>query len=137
MKVDPATGVIRVVRVACAQDMGVVVNPEGARQQMEGCIMMGLGYTLAEEVRFRNGEVIEKNFGGYSMPKFSWMPKIQTLILDSPDLPAQGGGSYREEVLRIFRDISLDVVEHLVLEEQYRGVFPDSGLQKTFGIPGG
>ncbi len=92
VKVDVATGAIRVLRVACAQDMGVVVNPEGARQQMEGCIMMGLGYTLAEEVRFRNGEVIEKNFGGYSLPKFSWMPKIQTLILDSPDLPAQGGG---------------------------------------------
>ena len=92
VKVDAATGAIRVLRVACAQDMGVVVNPEGARQQMEGCIMMGLGYTLAEEVRFRNGEVIDRNFGGYGVPKFSWMPKIETLILDSPDLPAQGGG---------------------------------------------
>jgi CO/xanthine dehydrogenase Mo-binding subunit len=53
---------------------------------------MGLGYTLAEEVRFKNGEVLDKNFGGYSLPKFSWMPTIETLLLDSPDLPAQGGG---------------------------------------------
>lgn len=92
VKVDAATGAIKVVRVVCAQDMGVLVNPEGATQQMEGCIMMGLGYTLTEEVRFKNGEVIDKNFGGYALPKFSWMPKIETLILDSPDLPAQGGG---------------------------------------------
>jgi len=92
VKVDAATGAIKVLRVTCAQDMGVVVNPEGATQQMEGCIMMGLGYTLAEEIRFKNGEVIDKNFGGYGLPKFSWLPKIETVILDSPDLPAQGGG---------------------------------------------
>ena len=92
VKVDAATGAIKVLRVVCAQDMGVVVNPEGAAQQMEGCMMMGLGYTLAEEVRFRNGEVLDKNFGGYGMPKFSWMPKIETVILDNPDLPSRGGG---------------------------------------------
>ncbi len=92
VKVDAATGAIKVVRVVCAQDMGVVVNPEGAKQQMEGCIMMGLGYTLAEEVRFKDGEVLEKNFGGYTLPKFSWMPKIETVLVDSPDVPAQGGG---------------------------------------------
>ncbi|MEK6611853.1 MAG: hypothetical protein AABZ29_03605, partial [Gemmatimonadota bacterium] len=57
-----------------------------------GFIMMGLGYTLAEEVRFKNGVVIDKNFGSYALPKFSWLPKIETVILDSPDLPAQGGG---------------------------------------------
>jgi len=92
VKVDAATGAIKVLRVVCVQDMGVVVNPEGATQQMEGCVMMGLGYTLAEEVRFKNGEVIDKNFGSYGLPKFSWMPKLETQILDSPDLPAQGGG---------------------------------------------
>jgi len=92
VKVNPATGAITVVRVVCAQDMGVVVYPEGALTQMEGCIMMGLGYTLGEEVRFKNGEVIDKNFGGYAMPKFSWLPKIEGVLLDSPDLPSQGGG---------------------------------------------
>src|SRR5204862_229830 len=53
VKVNPGTGAVQVVRVVCAQDMGVLVNPEGATQQMEGCITMGLGYTLAEEVRFK------------------------------------------------------------------------------------
>jgi len=92
VKVDAATGAVRVVRVVCAQDMGVVVNPAGALQQLEGCVMMGLGYTLTEEVQFQNGEVLDKNFGSYELPRFSWVPKIEGVLLESPDLPAQGGG---------------------------------------------
>jgi isoquinoline 1-oxidoreductase len=90
--VDGTTGRVRVVRLLAAQDMGVVVNPEGARQQMEGCLTMGLGYSLAEEVHFRNGELLDTNFDTYQMPRFSGVPRIETVILDSPDLPAQGGG---------------------------------------------
>jgi nicotinate dehydrogenase subunit B len=92
VKVDRATGRVEVVRLLAAQDMGVVVNPEGARQQMEGCLTMGLGYALTEEVHFRNGELADTNFDTYQMPRFSWLPKLETVILDSPDLPAQGGG---------------------------------------------
>ena len=52
VSVDRETGVVTVERVVCAQDMGVVVNPDGATMQMEGCITMGLGYALSEELRF-------------------------------------------------------------------------------------
>jgi CO/xanthine dehydrogenase Mo-binding subunit len=90
--VDKTTGAIRVVRLVSVQDMGVVVNPEGAKQQMEGCLTMGLGYCLTEEVHFRNGAMLDTNFDTYELPRFSWVPKIETVILDSPDLPAQGGG---------------------------------------------
>jgi CO/xanthine dehydrogenase Mo-binding subunit len=89
--VDRTTGKVTVVRVVCAQDMGVVVNPEGAHQQMEGCMAQGLGYAFSEEVRFRNGQVLDRNFDTYELPRFSWMPKVDTVILDS-DRPAQGGG---------------------------------------------
>ncbi len=92
VKVDRATGAVQVERVVCVQDMGVVVNPVGAMQQLEGCITMGLGYTLAEEVRFKDGVVLDKNFPTYHIPRFSWVPKIDGVLLDSPDLPAQGGG---------------------------------------------
>ncbi len=90
--VNRATGAVRVERVVCAQDMGVLVNPVGALQQVEGCITMGLGYTLSEEVKFANGEVYDRNFNTYDIPRFSWVPKIEVVILDSPGLPAQGGG---------------------------------------------
>jgi len=92
VKVDRDTGAISVVRLVSAQDMGVLVNPDGATQQMEGCLTMGLGYTLTEEVRFKNGEVRDRNFDTYELPRFSWVPAIETEILDVPDQPSQGGG---------------------------------------------
>jgi CO/xanthine dehydrogenase Mo-binding subunit len=59
---------------------------------MEGCITMGLGYTLTEEVRFQDGEVLDRNFDTYQLPRFSWLPKIETIIIDNPGLAAQGCG---------------------------------------------
>ena len=90
--VDKATGRVKVLRVVCAQDMGVVVNPAGALQQIEGCITMGLGYTLAEEVHFKGGEVLSRNFDTYELPRFSWLPKIEATIVNAPEIAAQGGG---------------------------------------------
>lgn len=90
--VDKSTGKVRVERVACAQDMGIVVNPEGAMQQIEGCIMMGLGYTLSEEVHFEGGEISDRNFDTYEIPRFSWMPRIDAVLVDAPEIASQGGG---------------------------------------------
>ncbi len=89
--VDAAKGTVQVKRVVCAQDMGLVINPEGATIQMEGCITMGLGYALTEEVHFKNGQVLETNFDTYELPRFSWVPKIETVLIDSKE-PSQGGG---------------------------------------------
>jgi isoquinoline 1-oxidoreductase len=92
VEVDKNTGSVRVKRVVCAQDMGLCVNPEGARLQMEGAITMGLGYALTEEVRFTGGEIHHSNFDNYTIPHFSWLPEIETVIIDAKDSPAQGGG---------------------------------------------
>jgi isoquinoline 1-oxidoreductase len=89
--VDIKTGKVQVKRVVCFQDMGIVVNPAGARQQMEGCIMMGLGYSLTEEVKFKNGKILDTNFDTYELPKFSWTPKIECGFIESTS-PPQGGG---------------------------------------------
>jgi isoquinoline 1-oxidoreductase len=90
--VDKDARKIRVKRVACAQDMGLVINPEGAKMQMEGCIMMGLGYTLSEEIRFRGGEIFDLNFGSYEIPRFSWMPEIETVLIDDHSSAPKGCG---------------------------------------------
>jgi nicotinate dehydrogenase subunit B len=81
-----------VKRMVCAQDMGFVVNPEGARIQMEGCLVMGLGYALVEEVNFKGGRILDENFDTYEIPRFSWLPKIETALVDNPGLTPQGGG---------------------------------------------
>ncbi len=59
---------------------------------MEGCITMGMGYALAEEVHFKGGEVLDLNFGTYKIPRFSWLPEIETVLVDAKDSPPQGGG---------------------------------------------
>lgn len=90
--VDKATGKVQVKRVVCAQDQGVTVNPDGSRQQIEGSIMMGLGYALTEEVHFHGREVLERNFDSYEIPRFSWLPKIDTVLIDNRDVAASGCG---------------------------------------------
>lgn len=92
VKVDTATGKVKVVRVACSQDMGQCVNPEGALVQMEGCITMALGYTFTEEVHFEGGNIIDRGFDTYRIPRLSWLPKIDCVILDRMDKPPKGGG---------------------------------------------
>lgn len=92
VKVDKSTGKVTVIRIACAQDMGLCVNPEGALIQMEGCITMGLGYTFTEEVLFEGGKILSLGFDTYEIPRFSWVPKIDCVILDRKDKPPKGGG---------------------------------------------
>ena len=90
--VDRATGRIRVERIVEAVDLGLVINPDGARQQVEGAVTMGLGYALTEEVRFQGGKILDENFDTYQIPRFSWLPRIEVVLVDNPDLPSQGLG---------------------------------------------
>jgi isoquinoline 1-oxidoreductase len=92
VNVDEKTGVINVQRVVCAQDTGEVINPNGVKLQIEGCIIMGLGYVLREEVRFSGGKIFDENFDTYELPRFSWLPKIETVLVDNPAMPPQGCG---------------------------------------------
>jgi isoquinoline 1-oxidoreductase len=92
VKVDKTTGKVQVLRIAVAQDMGLCVNPEGATLQMEGCITMGLGYTLSEEMYFEGGNLTNRGFDSYEIPRFSWLPKIDTVILQRLDQKPHGGG---------------------------------------------
>ena len=91
-EVEVKDGKIAVKRVLWVQEMGLVVNPAGARIQMEGGITMGLGYALSEEVHFKDGAIRDTNFDKYALPRFSWVPRIETLILDANDAPPRGGG---------------------------------------------
>ncbi len=90
--VDKKTGEVKVKRVVVAQDMGLVINPQGATIQVEGCVTMGLGYALTEDIQFTGGTIHNRNYDSYKLPRFSWTPKIETHLLDLPNEPAQGGG---------------------------------------------
>ncbi|MDR3719229.1 MAG: molybdopterin-dependent oxidoreductase [Bryobacteraceae bacterium] len=90
VSVDKATGAVKVHRMVVAMDPGVAVNPDGVLQQMEGATTMGLGYALSEELRFQGGKILNHNFDTYQLPLFSWLPKIECIIVEVPGAPAQG-----------------------------------------------
>jgi CO/xanthine dehydrogenase Mo-binding subunit len=85
-------GRVEVKRAVIALDVGVVLNPDGLRQQAEGSVMMGMGYALSEEVRFQGGKVLTRNFDDYRLPRFSSLPKIEIVLVDNPQMAALGGG---------------------------------------------
>jgi isoquinoline 1-oxidoreductase len=92
VEVDKGTGKVWVKRVVCAQDMGEIINPQGAQLQLESCITMGLGSALTEEIRFKGGKILDENFDTYELPRFSWLPEIETVLVENPDLAPQGCG---------------------------------------------
>jgi nicotinate dehydrogenase subunit B len=92
VSVDQSNGNVSVHRIVCAHDMGIVVNPDGAKMQIEGGITMGLGYALSEELRFRGGEILDSNFDSYDIPRFSWVPRIEIVLITNDELPPQGAG---------------------------------------------
>ena len=92
VEVDRASGRIAVRRIVCAQEMGIVVNPTGAKLQMEGGLTMGLGYALSEELRFRGGDILDRNFDTYRIPRFAVVPRVETVLVRNDELAPQGGG---------------------------------------------
>ncbi len=92
VNVDAATGQVRTVRMTSAIDMGPVVNPKGARLQCQGGLTMGLGYTFAEELQFRGGNIRDANFDTYQLPRFSWVPPIEIVLVKNDAIAPQGCG---------------------------------------------
>jgi CO/xanthine dehydrogenase Mo-binding subunit len=90
--IDKISGKIQVKRVVVAQDTGIIINPQGIRIQIEGCVAMGLGYCFSEEIHFKGGKILDTNFDTYEFSRFSWMPKIEVVLVDNPDLAPQGCG---------------------------------------------
>lgn len=92
LEVDKKSGKIQVHRIVIAQDMGPVINPEGAKMQIEGAVTMGLGYCLAEEIHFTGGEIKDLNFNSYEIARFSWAPKVEVVLVDNPEIEPMGCG---------------------------------------------
>jgi nicotinate dehydrogenase subunit B len=92
VSVNKSTGQVKVERVVCAQDMGEIINPQGAKLQIEGGITMGLSAALFEEIEFSGGKIHTGNFDSYRITRFSDAPLIDIMLVDNPDLPPQGCG---------------------------------------------
>jgi isoquinoline 1-oxidoreductase len=92
VSVDKSKGQVAVERMVCAQDMGEIINPLGATIQIEGGLIMGLGYALSEEIMFEGGRILSENFSDYEITRFSGTPEIDVVFIDNPQLAPQGCG---------------------------------------------
>jgi xanthine dehydrogenase YagR molybdenum-binding subunit len=85
--VDVETGEVRVERVAAAHDVGRIINPLGARSQVEGGIIQGIGHTLSEQRLHdpETGRILTTSLDAYRMPTIADIPEIVCEFVDKPD----------------------------------------------------
>ncbi len=83
---------VRVERVTAALDCGLVVNPDGAVNQVEGSIVMGMGTALYEAIDFQGGRVLNAGFTRYRVPRSNDAPAIQTVLVGDAETPSTGAG---------------------------------------------
>ena len=91
VEVDVELGMVRVVEIATAQDVGKIMNPQALEGQIEGGIAQGLGLALMEEIQVHNGEVMNASFTDYLIPTILDMPPVKMEILELADPEAPYG----------------------------------------------
>jgi nicotinate dehydrogenase subunit B len=92
VKVDGKSGDVQIVRVVSAFECGAIVNPDNLRNQIEGSNVQGLGGALFEAIEFDNGKILNDRLSHYRVPRFSDVPKLETVLLDRKDIPSVGAG---------------------------------------------
>jgi len=90
--VDGKTGLVRVARVVTAFECGAVLNPDHLKNQIEGAAVMALGGALFEEIRFKEGKILNPRFADYRVPRFKDAPLLETVLVNRKDLPSSGAG---------------------------------------------
>ena len=91
VEVDTELGLVRVVEIATAQDVGRVMNPQALEGQIEGGIAQGLGLALMEEIQIKEGKVLNASFTDYLIPTILDMPSVKMDILEFADPEAPYG----------------------------------------------
>jgi CO/xanthine dehydrogenase Mo-binding subunit len=92
VEVTPRNGRVRVIRAASANDSGHMINPDGITNQIEGGIIQSISWTLKEEVRFDDTQVLSSDWASYPILTFSEVPPVEVALIDRPGQPYLGTG---------------------------------------------
>ncbi|SNT11255.1 CO or xanthine dehydrogenase, Mo-binding subunit [Noviherbaspirillum humi] len=90
--VDRASGDVRVSRLTAAVDAGLVVNPDGLRNQIEGGLIQSASWTLREAIGFDRRRVTTASWADYPALRFPDVPAVDVVLIDRPDRPSLGVG---------------------------------------------
>jgi CO/xanthine dehydrogenase Mo-binding subunit len=85
VEVDTELGLVRVVQIAAAQDVGRAINPQSVRGQIEGGTAQGLGLALMEEIQVIDGNVRNASFTDYLIPTILDMPRVVSEVIEEPE----------------------------------------------------
>jgi len=92
VEVDRSTGEIRVPKFYVAHDCGQIINPDGLRNQIEGCVVQTVSRTLIEELKFNRSQVTSLDWDSYPILKFPQVPEIVIDLIDRPAEKPWGAG---------------------------------------------
>jgi nicotinate dehydrogenase subunit B len=92
VQVDPASGMVSVKRIVVAHDCGLIINPDGLKNQIEGNVIQSLSRALKEEVQFDEFRIRSVDWETYPILKFSEVPEVEIVLINRPDQPALGAG---------------------------------------------
>jgi len=90
--VDRKSGAVRVTRVVCAHDCGLIINPDAIKNQVEGGIVQTLSRALVEETMFDGNRVTSVDWASYPILKFPDAPEVIVDLVNRPELPPMGAG---------------------------------------------
>ncbi len=85
VEVDEDLGLVRVVQIAAAQDVGRALNPQGVYGQIEGGTAQGLGFALMEEIQVQEGLIKNASFTDYLIPTILDMPPVVSALIEEPE----------------------------------------------------
>ncbi len=86
VEVDTETGQVRVLRLVCADDVGKAINPQQVVGQIEGGVVMGLGWTALENFVQRDGHVLTEHLSTYLIPSVMDIPDVvESVVVENPD----------------------------------------------------
>jgi CO/xanthine dehydrogenase Mo-binding subunit len=92
VEVDRASGAVRVRRLVAAHDCGLIVNPDGLANQVEGNMIQATSRALKEQVTFDEAQVTSVDWRGYPILTFAEVPDVEVVLLNRPDQPPVGAG---------------------------------------------
>ena len=92
VSVDSSSGRITLNRIVVAHDCGLIINPDGLKNQIEGNVIQSASRAILEQVNFDTSKITSVDWRTYPILRFQDIPPIDIMLIDHPDQPAWGAG---------------------------------------------
>ncbi|MBN7812278.1 xanthine dehydrogenase family protein molybdopterin-binding subunit [Algoriphagus sp. H41] len=90
--IDKANQTYRLKKLTGVIDSGLVINPDGLRNQCEGGMIQSASWSMLEEVRYDGNGIISENWSSYPILRMMDVPEVEVHLIDRPDTPPMGAG---------------------------------------------